>query len=121
MLTSPCNRDRDNIRCPMGCRREHSRRERNRLSTKYYGTPEGRRKKRDLNAKRGQGEPAVQELAPEGPAEDSVASYLRSVLSMIEGRRISKQEIEAHMERWGEELRQYRLVDSKKIGKLPDE
>lgn len=120
MLTSPSNRGRDDLRCPMGCRQEHARRERTRLSAKYYRTPEGREKKRGLNAKRSLGEPVVPETAPK-EEEDSIASYLRSVLSMIEGRRISIDEIEAHMKRWEEELRQYSLADTEKIGKLPDD
>ena len=121
MLTSPCNRWRDNVRCPMGCRVARARRERSRLSKKYYSTPEGRQKKRGLNSKRGRAEPVVASPAPEESAEDSVASYLKSILSMIEGRKISTPEIKGHMERWDEELRQYRLVEIKKPAKLPDE
>lgn len=93
------------------------------MSTKYYSTPEGRRKKKELNSKRGGEEPVAEECDHQDSltGESSITGYLRSVLSMVEGRRVTREEIEAHRERWDEELRQYRLVHGKKVGKLPDD
>lgn len=56
-----------------------------------------------------------------GGDDAALAAYLESTLSMVEGRPVGPEEIEAHIERWREELRQYRLVVSEKIRKLPDD
>lgn len=92
------------------------------MSTGYYRTREGRRKKQALNSRRSLS-PALT-AAPDGAAasDDAVlASYLESTLSMVEGRPVGPEEIRAHLERWREELRQYSLVAGDQIRKLPDQ
>jgi len=90
------------------------------LSTGYYRTREGRRKKRALNARRSR---AVATVPDSGANSDAaaLASYLESTLSMVEGRPVGPEEIRAHVERWREELRQYCLVPGDQIRKLPDD
>jgi hypothetical protein len=51
-LTHPRNAGRIDLRCPFGCRRHHRRRCSSQRSADYYRTPEGKLKKRWLNAGR---------------------------------------------------------------------
>jgi len=51
-LTHPRNAGRINLRCPFGCGRHHRRRRCNERVAKHYATPHGRRKKKQLNARR---------------------------------------------------------------------
>jgi hypothetical protein len=51
-LTHPRNAGRLNLRCPAGCRRHHHQQRANQRSAAYYQTPEGKAKKKLLNARR---------------------------------------------------------------------
>lgn len=51
-LTHPRNAGRRDLRCPFGCRQRHRRARSCQRSSAYYRTPEGRRKKKLLNARR---------------------------------------------------------------------
>mgnify|MGYP005815549283 CR=1 FL=1 len=51
-LTHPRNAGRRDLRCPFGCRQHHRRQRCNQRSSTYYRTPDGRRKKKRLNARR---------------------------------------------------------------------
>ena len=44
-----CNKERDNILCPFGCRQERKKKKSRERSKAYYKTPEGRKKKQILN------------------------------------------------------------------------
>lgn len=51
-LTFRCNRRRDDLRCPFGCREHHRRQQANARSRKHYRTPEGRERKEERNSLR---------------------------------------------------------------------
>ena len=100
-LTDRGNGGRKNLGCPFGCQRAHRQRQSTIRSVAYYRTPEGKRKKRDLNQKRRR-PPAASQPAPASPAgsENSapgwkpwVLAYVQSLVSLIEGRRVSRTEI----------------------------
>ena len=94
-LAHACNAGRHDLRCPFGCQEAHWRRESTKRSVAYYRDEVGRVKKQIQNGKRGwgQGKP-VEPAAPAG-AEPSAAmvKHLQSVLSGIEGRRVSREEV----------------------------
>lgn len=123
MLTSPSNRGRDDLRCPMGCRVEHARLERNRLSSEYYKTPEGREKKKELNKNRKDSDdsPHSDDDGSDVNRDADLESYLKSILPVIEGRAIDQEEIQSLIQRSRDELRQYSLGKEEKPRILPDE
>lgn len=107
--------------CPFGCREAHGKRSSNKRSTEYYQTPEGKGKKKIQNQKRNKVEaPAVN--ASEQAGSDlgllehrfgaSMLGYLRMVISLIEGRRVSAAEI---LEMLARVLRQHSLVRRRRI------
>ena len=51
-LTDVRNAGRQDLGCPFGCRQAHRRRQSTRRSVDYYRQPEGKTKKRALNAQR---------------------------------------------------------------------
>jgi len=51
-LTHPRNAGRVDLRCPFGCRKHHRKQRSSQRSTAYYETPEGKQKKKRLNARR---------------------------------------------------------------------
>ncbi len=65
-LTTPQNVGRRNLRCPFGCRQWHKRQSSVQRSVAYYRTPEGKRKKQRLNARRSCGSPSAGQQEPEG-------------------------------------------------------
>ena len=97
LITSCSNRGRKDIRCPFGCREKHKKDASNKRSTAYYKTEQGQIKRRIQNVKRDRGSSKRSEAdGNEKPlAEDksSFVGYLRFIISLIEGRFISWQEI----------------------------
>ena len=51
-LTYRCNRGRQDLRCPFGCRAYHRRQQANARSLKHYETPQGKKRKEERNALR---------------------------------------------------------------------
>ena len=49
-ITHPCNAGRTDLGCPFGCSETHRKNESTKRSTAYYQTPEGKEKKKQLNA-----------------------------------------------------------------------
>ena len=103
-LTHPCNAGRCDLGCPFGCREANRKRRSNQRSTEYYDTAEGKIKKKLQNGKRSQGEAklpsggrreeAGQDLVLDGCRFDSrMVRYVGMVTSLIEGRRVSMDEI----------------------------
>ena len=95
-LTHPCNAGRRDLRCPFGCREAHRKRRSTERSVAYYATAEGKAKKKMQNGKRARcgGRAGVDPLvteAPEFPA--GIVGYVAMVASLIEGRRVSEEEI----------------------------
>lgn len=113
-LTHPRNAGRRDLGCPFGCKQEHRRRESIRRSTEYYRGEQGREYKRRQNQRqRGQVEvvdptppksspltpppksPCPAEVAEVLPAakDPEVVDYVRVVVSLIEHRPVSLEEI----------------------------
>jgi len=110
-ITDPRNAKRNDLSCPFGCREAHRRRCSTERSVAYYRTGVGKFKKRIQNGKRSRAKPTPErDKMPEEeekPQEDEklggtqdgsgfdagMVSYLRMVTSLIEGRRVSRDEI----------------------------
>jgi hypothetical protein len=98
--THPRNAGRRDLRCPFGCRGAHQKRSSTQRSAGYYRTPEGRFKKSMQNGKRkGKGQPKkegpTRRLAPvpAGGYDEAMLDHVRMVTSLIEGRKVSRQEV----------------------------
>jgi len=95
---------RKDLGCPFGCREAHGRQQSSRRSVAYYQTDRGKKKKQALNQRRAT---AVRDKAPgqqaregDGPAQavcgpwpEPLVEHVRVVVSLIEGRRVSRAEI----------------------------
>lgn len=100
-LTHPRNAGRSDLGCPFGCRDAHRKQSSTRRSGEYYGTEAGKFKKKIQNGKRGNGgrpntsqAETGREVVPDGCRFDaSMVGYVRMVTSLIEGRRVSRDEI----------------------------
>ena len=103
-LIDPGNGGRKDLGCPFGCQRAHRQRQSTLRSVAYYRTAEGKRKKRDLNQKRrhptSESEPRPSAPPSLAPPDSSAArwsplllAYVRMVVSLIEGRPVSRAEI----------------------------
>lgn len=121
-LTHPCNAGRKDLGCPFGCKDLHRKRSSVNRSVEYYRTPEGKFKKKIQNGKRGVLAQArlnhfeqagsrlvLQERKFTAPVP---CCYLRMVISLIEGRRVSAAEILAMLSRV---LRQHSIVCRRRI------
>jgi hypothetical protein len=98
-LTHPRNAGRHDLRCPFGCREAHRKQASGQRSAAFYRQPEGKRKKSDLNQRR------PRQYCPPKPVPNPpraraprrrrarwnplLIEYVRIVLSLIEGRRVS--------------------------------
>lgn len=122
-LTPPRNAGRRDLSCPFGCREAHRQQQSTQRSVAYYRDPEGKTKKRCLNGKRrAPVRPAEPPQAPDarvprpenrpGGWPEPMVEHVRMVSSLIEGRRVSRQEIREMLERV---LRQHTLVRRRKI------
>lgn len=122
-ITDPRNAGRCDLRCPFGCREAHRKQCSTKRSVAYYQTEDGKVKRKIQNDKRKRFESAPEEdKQPEGaekqsedatqseqekPTEEErsggaidgaefdegMVSYVRMVTSLIEGRRVSRDEI----------------------------
>jgi hypothetical protein len=108
-LTDPRNAGRKDERavgrkdlgCPFGCSEAHSKEQSTQRSVAYYQSEEGKKKKRDLNQRRRrpiapnppkqEGEAPSQTVAGSWP--EPVVEHVRVVVSLIEGRPVSQEEI----------------------------
>jgi hypothetical protein len=79
----------------MGCRTHHRSSESNRRSAEYYRTPEGKQKKKELNARR-----ASQEGLARGEAKADVkidsgklSGYLKFILEQVDRRHVTAEEV----------------------------
>jgi len=102
-LTHPRNAGRRDLGCPFGCKEAHRKRRSTQRSVEYYGTEEGKTKKKIQNGNRRHGEAradqnrqlrSVPQLERAGVRLDAVMfGYVRMVTSLIEARRVSDDEI----------------------------
>mgnify|MGYP001769193264 CR=1 FL=1 len=121
-LTHPRNARRRNLRCPFGCREAHRKRASAQRSAAYYRDPKGKRKKSDLNQRRSSGEPrrrrqAAGRKAPAGKptsvqANPVIVEHVRMVVSLIEGRRVSRR---AALQMLAKNMRQHTMARRRRI------
>jgi hypothetical protein len=121
-LTHPCNAGRSDLGCPFGCQETHRKRSSTQRSVEYYGTEEGKIKKKMQNGKRRKSqaihcdhpqEEAKWELVLDGYRFDAdMVGYVRMVTSLIEGRRVSLDEI---LEMLGRAVRQHSMARRRSI------
>jgi hypothetical protein len=89
--------------CPFGCKEAHRKQRSSKRSVEYYGTEEGKVKKKIQNGKRSHGVARTDhnrqlqrgpQLERDGVQLDAVmVGYMRMVTSLIEARRVSEDEI----------------------------
>jgi len=122
-LTHPRNAGRSDLGCPFGCRDAHRKQSSTRRSGEYYGTEAGKFKKKIQNGKRGKSEAKTnfanrqgetgRDLVPHGCRFDAgMVRYVRMVTSLIEGRRVSRDEI---LQMLARAVRQHSMARRKRI------
>ena len=121
-LTHPRNAGRRDLRCPFGCREAHRQQASAQRSAAYYREPKGQRKKSELNQRR------PRKYCPPKPAphlprarkcqrrrpkwNPLLVEYVRMVASLIEGRRVSRDQVLRMLAR---KLRQHTLCRRRQI------
>jgi hypothetical protein len=121
-LTDPRNAGRQDLRCPFGCKEAHRKRRSTERSVEYYGTDEGKVKKKVQNDRRSQAEARVSHPAEVVPSlqveregirlDTAIVGYVGLVTSLIEGRRVSEEEIVEMLLR---ALRQHSIVRRRRM------
>lgn len=113
-LTDPRNAGRRDLGCPFGCSRAHGQRQSTRRSVAYYQEPEGKAKKRALNARRRKTPPPLPVPVPPAPLAPvpPVLLYVCMLVGLIEGRPVRLEEVMAMLERTA---RQHRMVRTRRI------
>jgi len=121
-LTHPRNAGRCDLRCPFGCREAHRKQASAQRSAAYYGDAKGKRIKSKLNQRRPR-----QYCAPEPPSDrpcpprrrrrrprwnPQMVEYVRMVVSLIEGRRIRRDQVLRMLAR---KLRQHTMSRRRQI------
>jgi len=88
---------RKDLRCPFGCSEAHEKQQSTRRSVAYYQTDKGKKKKQALNQRRRKAsDPALQSEPPQpvcAPWPEPIVEHVRVVVSLIEGRPVSREEI----------------------------
>lgn len=99
-LTHPRNvRQRDKVRCPFGCREAHRRQESTRRSVAYYRDPDVKKRKKVVLNQRRNRRGATARTATAAPKASSakkpplIVDHVRMVVSLIEGRPISRRQV----------------------------
>ena len=102
-FTHPRNAGRKDLGCPFGCREAHRRQNAKRRSIEYYQSPEGKEKKKRLNAARSRqnhlSEPGPEEQDDGSTVGGAMVGHIQLVCSLIEGRWLGLAEIYAMLER----------------------
>jgi hypothetical protein len=115
-LSHPRNAKRSDLRCPFGCRQAHRRQQSTERSAAYYASEEGKAKKKIQNDKRATGEARAdgKDAAAGGRLDFNagIVSYIAMAASLIEGRRVSEEEIVEMLVR---RMRQHSIVRRRKI------
>jgi len=111
-LTHPRNAGRRDLRCPFGCREAHRKEISNKRSIEWYRSKKGKKKKKEINRRRflqilpsnnkneelnnkescEQQEQVILD-EPEVSRSKTILSYLQMLISLIEGRKVSIDEI----------------------------
>ena len=114
-LTDARNAGRQDLGCPFGCREAHRKSQSTHRSVDYYRQPEGKAKKRDLNARRRKTPvpPAPPVAAPSPlPWPRPILDYVRVMAGLIEGRKVLLSEIVEMLQRT---VRQHHMVRARRI------
>jgi len=111
-LADPRNAGRKDLGCPFGCGRAHRRRQSSCRSVAYYREPEGKVKKRALNARRRKTPQPPAPLAPAPPWLRPFLEYVCVMVGLIEGRQVRLWEVVEMLERVE---RQHRMVRTRRI------
>ena len=106
------NAERGDLGCPFGCSRAHRQKQSTLRSVAYYQQPEGKAKKKALNARRRKISPAPAVTNPVPPGLGPFLEYLCVMLGLIEGRRVQLWEVLEMLERT---VRQHRMVRTRPI------
>jgi hypothetical protein len=98
-----CNKGREDIACPFGCREERQRESLNRRSRDYYQGQKGREKKRERNRNRSRNRvkpptKPLSNIAVESPLPLSIVRHLRWILTATERRRFTNEDVYAMAE-----------------------
>jgi len=109
-FTHPRNAGRTDLGCPFGCREAHRRQNAIRRSIEYYQSPEGKEKKKHLNAARSRAnrlsEPGPEEKEDGCAFDGAMVGHIQLVCSLIEGRWVGLSEIFAMLDKM---LRQHSI------------
>lgn len=113
-FTHPRNAGRKDLGCPFGCRQSFRAKSAIQRSIEYYQSPEGKVKKRYLNARRnGKSTPDEKPVNDGEPALDqAVVCHIQLTTRLIEGRAVSLKEILGMIEQI---LRQLSIDKRKKL------
>lgn len=118
-LTDRRNCGRDKLGCPFGCKKTHRKRESTARSVAYYQTPEGKKKKQDLNQRRrSPSKPSPRESEEDcQPWSEPLVEHLRLVVGLIEERQISRDQI---LQVLRKVFRQHRMARVRRIDQIID-
>ena len=123
-MAHPRNGAREDLGCPFGCREAHRKKRSAERSTAYYGTLAGKAKKAQLNKRRreaSRGDRLVVAQRPAMPAvaesdaiefDAAIVAHVRVVVSLVERREVSREEVVAMLERT---VRQRRIVRERRV------
>jgi hypothetical protein len=116
-VCDPRNAGRHDLWCPFGCREAHRKGRSTQRSVAYYQDAPGKMKKAIQNAKRRKGAPLVPAAPAALPCPEPVFEHVRTVVSLIEGRRVGRQEI---LEMLARIVRQHSMVRRRRIDQAVD-
>ena len=111
-LTDRRNAEREDLGCAFGCSRAHRRKQSTQRSVAYYQEPEGKVKKKALNARRRNPSRPPVPLSPVPPGLRPFLQYLCVMLGLVEGRSVQVWEVIGMLERT---VRQHRMVRTRRI------
>jgi hypothetical protein len=111
-LTDARNAGRKDLGCPFGCSQAHRKRQSTRRSVAYYQEPEGKGKKRDINARRPKTPRPPPPAIPAPPWLRPILEYVCVLVGLIEGRKVRLWEVIKMLERIE---RQHRMVRMRRI------
>ena len=111
-ITHPRNAGRKDLGCPFGCKEALRKRASTQRSVDYYRGDAGKLKKRIQNGKRKARVKSAQSEPDSTSWNASMVEHVRMVSSLIEGRRVSRQEV---LEMLARVLRQHSMGRRKRI------
>jgi hypothetical protein len=111
-LTDVRNAGRQDLGCPFGCSQAHRKCRSTRRSVAYYREPEGKVKKRDLNARRRKSPRPRPPATPTASWPRPILEYVCVMVGLIEGRKVQVCEVVEMLERT---VRQHRMVRTRRL------